>query len=273
MRPSTIIVALCFIIILGVPLAFRPAGESLLGNEELPSGEKPLDLIIITPHNEQIRYEFARGFDRWHRRTYNQPVNVIYNVPGGTTEIRQMLEAQFTAALENGQQPGGNADLVFGGGTREHGRLKNGVRIVTDGQEHWEPISAAIDFSDEYLQATFGDNDIGGVALYDKDKHWFGLALSGFGIVFNRDALNQRGVNEPQVWADLCNPKLRGSVALVNPGQSGSIATAFESILKRSGWIDGWRFGKHHATARFHYPAQWLRKILASIKIYQWACF
>ena len=240
MRPSTIIVAICFVIILGVPLAFRPAGESVLGTEELPGGEKALDLIIITPHNEQIRYEFARGFDRWHRRTHGQPVNVIWNVPGGTTEIRRMLEAQFTAAVEGGQQPGGNADLVFGGGTREHGRLKTGVRIVADGKERWEPISATVDFTTEYLQSTFGENIVGDVALYDADKHWFGLVLSGFGIVFNHDVLSQLGLDEPHVWADLCNPNLVGNVALVNPAQSGSIATAFEAILKRSGWVEGW---------------------------------
>jgi iron(III) transport system substrate-binding protein len=241
MRASTVIVALCFAVLLGVPLVFRPAGESILGGEERVSGRRPLELIIITPHNEQIRYEFARGFDDWHRRTHGQPVNVIWNVPGGTTEIRRMLEAQFSASLENHQAPGGNADLVFGGGTREHGRLKTGVRISSSDGERWEPISQPVDFSNEFLDATYGDNHIGDGALYDNDKHWLGLALSGFGVVFNRDALRELNVDEPAVWSDLCHPRLRGAVALVNPGQSGSIATAFEAILKREGWARGWQ--------------------------------
>jgi ABC-type Fe3+ transport system substrate-binding protein len=67
------------------------------------------------------------------------------------------------------------------------------------------------------------------------------LALSGFGIVFNRDALDEVGRGEPETWIDVCDPALRGHVALVNPSQSGSITTAFEAILKRYGWIEGWR--------------------------------
>ncbi|MCA9286436.1 MAG: ABC transporter substrate-binding protein, partial [Phycisphaerales bacterium] len=49
------------------------------------------------------------------------------------------------------------------------------------------------------------------------------------------------GVNEPTGWADLADPRLRSWVGLVNPGQSGSITTAFEAVLLRRGWTDGWR--------------------------------
>jgi ABC-type Fe3+ transport system substrate-binding protein len=241
MRASTIIIGLCLAVLLGVPVAFRPADENVLGEVENASGQMPLELIIITPHNEQIRDEFGRAFDDWHRRTYGRAVNVIYSVPGGTTEIRKMLESQFSAALENEKSPGGNADLVFGGGSFEHGRLKRGVLVVENGHERWEPITTPGAFSDEFLARTYGVNQIGEDPLYDPDKHWFGLALSGFGIVFNRDALDEIGRVEPETWIDICDPALRGRVALVNPSQSGSITTAFEAILKRYGWIEGWR--------------------------------
>lgn len=227
-----IFIALCFVVLLGVPLLFRPKSDAVAS-----SGGEALELIIITPHNEQIRYEFARAFDRWHRRNFGRGVKVIYNVPGGTSEIRKMLESQYTAALEAGREPGGDADLVFGGGSFEHGRLKRGVRI----RDKDEPISQAVDFTDDWLQETYGENKIGDDPIYDQSKHWFGLALSGFGIVYNRDALELLGVPEPNAWSDMCDPRLRGWVALVNPGQSGSVTTAFESILKREGWIRGWQ--------------------------------
>ena len=238
-----IAIAVCFALLLGVPLLFRPApvgGGDATSSDATNGGagqQAAGPLIIITPHNEQIRYEFARGFDRWHQRKFGQPAKVVFNVPGGTSEIRKMLESQYTAALEAGREPGGDADMVFGGGTFEHGRLKRGVRIG----DKDEPVSQPVDFTEEWLRDTYGENTIGDVQLYDPDHHWFALALSGFGIVFNRDALDSLGIPEPNAWKDMCDPRLRGWVALVNPNQSGSVTTAFESILKREGWIRGWQ--------------------------------
>lgn len=226
----------CFVLLIGVPMAFRPGAED--GEASVRVAEQ---LIIITPHNEQIRYEFKRAFEAWHLDTYDTPVQVIYNVPGGTSEIRKMLEAQFIAAIEAGREPGGDADLVFGGGSFEHGRLKRGVNVDTDGQPQSVSISVPVDFTNAWLDETFGENQIGDGQLYDPDNYWFGLALSGFGIVYNNHALDSLGVRQPTDWTDLCDPRLQGWVALVNPNQSGSVTTAFESILKRVGWEQGWR--------------------------------
>ena len=45
----------------------------------------------------------------------------------------------------------------------------------------------------------------------------------------------------PDEWADLAHPRLEASVSMVNPAQSGSVTTAFETILKRLGWRHGWQ--------------------------------
>jgi iron(III) transport system substrate-binding protein len=231
----TLIIAICFAALIGVPLLFRPSGASS------PRSGDALGLIIITPHNEQIRYEFGRGFEAWHQRKFGRPVHVIFNVPGGTSEIRKMLEAQFLAALESGDQPGGEADLVFGGGSYEHDQLGRTIEMHFNDVKRQTSITVPINFEQSWLDATYGENRIGGGLLYDPDRHWFGVALSGFGIVFNRDLLQQLNVPEPDDWSDLADARLQGWVALVNPGQSGSIKTTFESILQRRGWIDGWR--------------------------------
>jgi ABC-type Fe3+ transport system substrate-binding protein len=230
-----IAIAICFATLLAVPLLFRPSEQASARAADA------LSLIVITPHNEQIRYEFGRGFDEWHFKTYGRHVNVIFNVPGGTSEIRKMLEAQFTAALESHSEPGGDADLVFGGGSFEHNRLKRGVRVKVNGVERDEPITGPVDFSAEFLNTVYGENRVGDDLLYDPEGYWFGTALSGFGIVFNRDLLAELQMPEPTRWTDLADSRLRGWVALVNPGQSGSITTTFDTILKRSGWIEGWQ--------------------------------
>jgi hypothetical protein len=267
-----IIIAVCFALLLGVPMFFRPQADVAAAVDGGGSGSggrsgagagpggPAQTLIIITPHNEQIRYEFARAFDRWHRRNFGTPVNVVFNVPGGTSEIRKMLESQYTAALEAGREVGGDADLVFGGGSFEHGRLKRGVRV--NGKD--ESLTQPVDFSDDWLREIYGANDIGGEKIYDDGKQWFGLALSGFGIVYNNDALASLGIEPPTAWKDLGDPRLRGWVALVNPNQSGSVTTAFESILKREGWVRGWKILRRMAANARYFSGSSLISTAAS---------
>ena len=67
-------------------------------------------LSIITPHNEQIRYEFARAFRAWHQRVYHEAAGVQWLVPGGTAVIQHMLEAQYTASLDAGD---GITEMIY----------------------------------------------------------------------------------------------------------------------------------------------------------------
>lgn len=230
---TRIVVFALFVLVLAAPFLFRPSVD--------PPPENARRLIIVTPHNEQIRTEFRNAFNLWHQERFGEAVNVVYNVPGGTSEIRKMLESQFEAALERGDEPGGAADLVFGGGSYEHTKLKQGVSVTVNGEERSTSISQPLDFDQAWLDEIYGPNDVGGVPLFDPDQYWFGTALSGFGIVYNRDALAELDIPEPESWDDLGHPDLVGWVALVNPGQSGSVTTAFQAILERCGWGEGWR--------------------------------
>jgi iron(III) transport system substrate-binding protein len=239
-----IAILVCFAALLGVPFLFRPTQARPAGNAE--------QVIIITPHNEQIRFEFAQAFDEWHRKRFGKPVNVVFNVPGGTSEIRRMLEAQYRAALEAGANPGGNADLVFGGGSYEFDQYKKPIVVEVARETRQTTITVPVDFDQAWLDEIYGPNVIGGGKLYDPELYWFGVALSGFGIVFNRDVLKDLGLPEPNDWSDLCDPRARNAVALVNPGQSGSIKTTFEAILHRRGWEEGWRI-LHRAGANARY--------------------
>lgn len=56
------------------------------------------ELVIITPHNEAIRYEFALGFSRWHQATYGKPVKVDWRAIGGASEISRYLTSEYAAA-------------------------------------------------------------------------------------------------------------------------------------------------------------------------------
>jgi len=198
-------------------------------------------VIIYTPHNEQIRSEFGRGFADWHQRTYGKPAKVVWNTPGGTSEIRRVLEANAEASLREGRPIGGNADLLFGGGSYEYGQLKREVVVGQGESKRAGRILEKPSFDAAWLKETYGENAVGDNTLYDPDGYWYGAALSGFGIVYNRDLLARIGLDEPTEWANLADARLAGAVTLVNPAQSGSVKTALEAIIQRLGWERGWQ--------------------------------
>ncbi len=250
------------LIVLGVPFAFRPKAAEVDPNA--------LRLVIITPHNEQIRTEFSLGFDRWHRAHYNgQGVVIDWRTPGGTSEIRRQLFAEYEAAIKRGPiQPGSMSyDLLFGGGSYEHTQVKKSVSWTDpDGTTRSATLSIPVEFSPEQLDQWYGKNEIGRNVLHDPDLYWFGTAVSGFGLVYNIDVLNQLGVRRPETWFDLTDSRLVGWVALADPGQSGSIATALEVILQRLGWEQGWNLLRE-ASANTRYFADSSSKIPIDVSL------
>lgn len=240
---------IAFLLIIGVPFLLRPAGGSAAPGQGVPR------LIIITPHVTQISAEFGPAFEAWHQRTYGSPVSVDWRGPLGTSEIIKLLQSQYVAAINNGAigstgecKPGTiDYDIVFGGGSFDHGRLKAGegvtIKESIDGKVVSRNLSMSVPagFPQAKLDEWFGKNEIGSALLYDPEQYWIGNALSGFGIVYNRELLARLGLKDPVSFEDLADPKLQGMVALADPRQSGSISTAFDAVLSNYGWEKGWR--------------------------------
>ncbi len=251
----------CLAIVLGIPFALRPPASREHGRD-VPR------LVIVTPHISQIQIEFGGGFERWHERVHGERVVVDWRGPMGTTEILKQLEAQYQAGVAAGRidvsdpahpkAPPGTFpyDLMFGGGSFDHGRVKRGITLgapkrpdstgggVASAQAPAPasmPMSVPGGFSRETLDAWYAENAVGAERLYDPDQHWYGTALSSFGIVFNRDLYREMGLPEPASFEDLTRPELLGRVALADPRQSGSVATTLDSILSYYGWDRGWR--------------------------------
>ncbi|MBM4107760.1 MAG: extracellular solute-binding protein [Phycisphaerae bacterium] len=245
-----VLIGVAFLVVLGVPLVLRPstAGRG-------PGADAPT-LIVVTPHVAQIREEFSASFSEWHRRTHGTAVRVDYRTPGGTSEIVRQLQAQFSVAIRSGHiAPDGSCrpgaipvDLMFGGGSFDHGRLKAGEGVVVtsaDGEgkpvRRNLPMSVPAGFPQERLDSWFGENSIGAETLYDPDQHWIGTALSSFGIVYNKDVFARLGLPAPTRFEDLADPRLTGWIGLADPRQSGSVTTAMDAVLSGKGWEAGWR--------------------------------
>ncbi|MCW5775049.1 MAG: extracellular solute-binding protein [Phycisphaeraceae bacterium] len=246
------IVVLALAAILGIPLVLGSRRDTP------PPGDDALTLIVITPHVRQIQQEFAEAFDRWHRREHGRAVRIDYRRPGGTSEILKQLQAQFNAALASGRYdttPDGRVvlhpgaitfDVMFGGGSYDHTRLKTGdgvsVTLPSAAAPVPVPMSNPAGVDQRTLDEWYGDNAIGSGLLYDPDQYWLGTALSSFGIVYNRDTVHRLlGRHDLETFDELADPRLAGWIALADPRQSGSITTTFDAILSRYGWDDGWR--------------------------------
>lgn len=242
--PRIIVLGL-MLVVLGVPLALRPSDSTQ------DSGEAGGDvLVIITPHNEQIRYEFARAFNAYRQRVGKGPVRFDWRSAGGTSDLRRQVLSELSNAIRKDREDARlSYDLFFGGGDYDHGRLASGVTVTfTDLDDRGEQREVSIQLSasvrpgipDELLKDVFPEQTIGGMPLYHPNRNWIGVALSNFGIVYNRDNLKALGVDEPRTWSDLANPAYVKAIALADPAHSGSIAQTYNVILQRQGWTEGW---------------------------------
>src|SRR5471030_3114858 len=91
LKRAIILVALAATIAL--PFVLRPKQPELERADDA--------LVIITPHNEAIRTEFARGFRAWYRTRTGRTVALDWRVIGGTSDITRFLEAEYAAAFRN----------------------------------------------------------------------------------------------------------------------------------------------------------------------------
>src|SRR5947209_5941802 len=99
-----------FAIVLGLPFALaaiQRQSQPTTTQVELAAAR----LVIVTPHNGDIRREYAIAFDQWHRKKYGQGVTIDFRTPGGTTDMVRLLTSTFK---ENKTFTG--LDIVWGGG-------------------------------------------------------------------------------------------------------------------------------------------------------------
>ena len=77
------------------------------------------ELVIISPHNEAVRYEFGEAFSSWHRAHYGRPVKIDWRIIGGTTEIMRYLTSQHVSSMKghwtrSGEKwPADGAELIL----------------------------------------------------------------------------------------------------------------------------------------------------------------
>lgn len=216
-------------------------------------------LVIVTPHNEATRHEFARAFGDYFFAKTKQRVLVDWRTPGGASEISRYLASEYRGAFrnywtntlkrpwsaaveanfDNAKAPADDAarrafleseascgiDLFFGGGSYDFGVQAAAGRLVDCGALAAHP---------ELFNARAIPQNLGGEAMWDPQGRWVGACLASFGICDNVESRARLSiVKQPQTWSDLAAPAYFGEVALADPMQSGSVGKAFEMMIQQ----------------------------------------
>lgn len=244
-----------------VPLCLRDRG---VGDQ--PDAEQ---LVIVSPHNEAIRFEFEQAFTAYAREHLGRRVDIDWRTPGGTSEIVRYVKSEYAAAfrqwwsghgewtpaVRNGflnrklREPeadpeawrarhaflasdvGIGIDLFFGGGQYDFGRMAAEGMLVPCGfrGRHAELFEAPVPVLRQ---------QIGGEIWHDVEDRYYGACLSAFGICFNLDRWQELGLGAgpqdwPESWDDLADPRLLGQVGVADPSKSGSITKCFEMLIQQ----------------------------------------
>ena len=227
------LVIFLFILVLGAPFALRKAVIS--ARPENGAGAERL--VVITPHNPDIRNEFSRAFREWHRSHYGSEVELDYRVPGGTSDVKRQLDATYRAYRKDGKfadDVPADISVAWGGGDFFMDQELKPLGVLMP-----LPLPPALlrQFNEAFPQPT-----LAGVKLYDASvagtaptPQWIGVCLSSFGICYNPDVYHALGLAEPSAekgWAQLTDPKLVGRLSLADPAHSGSSAVAYQMVIQ-----------------------------------------
>jgi len=178
-------------------------------------------LLVISPHPETILYEFQWAFEPWYRQRTGRDIEVIWLDQGGSTKMQRFLFNEFQRSPN-----GADIDMIWGGGMDPYYNLA--ARDLLEPYRLPEPLLRAI------------PKDYHGIPLYDPRYRWYGTALTGFGIIYNRKVLKLEGLPTPQTWTDLTAPAFSSWVGAADPRQSGSAYMMLEIMLQAYGWEKGW---------------------------------
>jgi ABC-type Fe3+ transport system substrate-binding protein len=178
-------------------------------------------VVIITPHNTSIRYEYGRAFSDWHRRQHGEAARVEWRDVGGSADALRFVLSEFA-----GKPQGINIDCFFGGGPEPCIQLTD--KQLTEPYRLPAPLLEAIPQSSN------------GIEIYDPTFGWYGAALSSFGILQNRRIQREVGLPVVSRWEQLAQPGLYGWVGAGDPRNSGTMNNMFEAFLQAYGWEKGW---------------------------------
>jgi ABC-type Fe3+ transport system substrate-binding protein len=81
---------------------------------------------------------------------------------------------------------------------------------------------------------------IGNFPIHDADGKYFGFAISGYGLMWNKNYMKAHKLAPPKEWTDLTQPRYYNHLIISAPSRSGTTHLTVETILQAYGWEKGW---------------------------------
>ena len=125
-------------------------------------------------------------------------------------------EVQAKIEEENGNPSG---DVWFGGTTDPYNIAASKGLL-----EAYEAENASHLISDAYR---------------DKDGYWYGIYKGILGFMVNKDELARMGIDRPEDWADLLDPKYKGLIWLSNYNTAGTAKLVINTMIQKYGHDEG----------------------------------
>ncbi len=189
-------------------------------------------LRIMTAHPPVINTELAAGFSFWLSEMGYPPVDIEWVVQ---KDDLAFIQAQLRSAIL--QKRAAELDVMIGGGESLHRALARPDCALAGGTR--EPCSQ-VAIEPAGLVPHVPDQ-LAGTPLYDPAGHWYGVTLSGFGIVCDEKTLDRLGLGFPATWEELADPRFFQRLVVADPKASSSTLMVFEMILQAHAWSDAWR--------------------------------
>ena len=260
------IVAAALLITLAAPFVLRPKGAT-------SPKKADITVVVVTPHSETIRHEFALGFAKYVADKYGKIAHIDWRTPGvGTSEIERYVSSLYRSAFKFYWRK----NLGYEWSDRRIGDEFSNRRLVL-------PDDTALDTPGQLARRTFLGSNIGigidvffgggaypfqqfasrgylvdsgifekhpgwakddviprqfsGEPYYDAQHRWIGSCISSFGICYNPETVTRRSVDYelkmPESWDDLGDPRYFRSIAIADPTKSGSVTKAFEMLIQQ----------------------------------------
>lgn len=218
-----LMVVVAMLLTLVAPFALRPAQSTAPSRYDRR-------LVIITPHHDRIRAEFAQAFAAHWKKTTGETLFIDWRVPGGTSDIAMFLKSDYTAAFQNywvnklGKKWTQEVATAF---------LNARIALPADPKAQRTPVQEA--------RETFLKSDIGiGVDLFFGGGAYDfilqaenGLLVAGSGK--SHAGLEMLKVKHPQWFSDECIPESVGGEPYRDPADRwvGTCLSSFGIVFNR----------------------------------------
>jgi len=169
------------------------------------------EVVIVTSFPKELFETYKKAFEAKH--------------PGVTVVVKQKPTIQgVTYIRETASKP--EADIMWASAVDAFQVLKTEKLLAK--YELPKEISSKIPAK------------VGTFPIHDLDGLFFGFALSGYGMMWNKPYLQAHKLKSPAEWTDLIDPSYFGHLSISAPSRSGTTHLTVESVLQAYGWEKGW---------------------------------